>query len=456
MALSTADIAHLLVSLMLIVMAAHATGRLFARLRQPAVIGEIVGGLLLGPTVLGVFAPRATQVLVPTEGPVATGLDVVNQIGLLLLMFLAGSEMRLRARSRERRTAAIIATAGLLLPFVGGVGVIQLVGHEGFAGPNGTALTLTLTFGMAAAVAAIPVISRILMDLGVQDTSFGRIVLMVAVAEDAALYIVLAVVLGLASAQAHDAVGLWAATDIHALMPTLTYYVLVTVLFFAVCALWGPRFFQWLATRDWNVVERQNPTAFRLLFLFAGVGVCAALGINSVFGALMAGICAARGDAGSGELQVGGRALPAWEAIKHFSLAFFVPVYFACVGLRLDLARQLDPLFFLWFLLLVCAMKGLSIWLAGVFAGETHAFSVHLGVALNARGTPGVLMATVTYEAGVINARFFAALVLMSVVTCQIAGFWLDRAFRHDTLQAELGPTPTRAPRRAAVPQEVR
>ncbi|MFH8570335.1 cation:proton antiporter [Streptomyces sp. NPDC017993] len=451
MSLSTADVAHLLIALLVLVVTAHTVGRLFARFRQPPVIGEIVGGLLLGPTVLGALVPDFTARLFPTTGPVATGLDAVNQIGLLLLMFLAGVELRIRAGAKERRTAAIIAAAGLVLPFLAGVLVVCLVGHHDFAGPNGTALSLALVFGIATAVAAIPVISRIIMDLGIQGTPFARIVLMVAVAEDAVLYIALSVVLGLAAVRSDDAVGVWAAIGSDAPLPTMAYYIVITLLFFTVCMAWGPRFFRRLASRRWNPVERQSPTAFRLSALFAGVAVCAVLGINTVFGALMAGICAARSDSGSGDLQAEGRALHAWEAIRHFSLAFFVPVYFALVGLRLDLARQLDPLFFAWFLALACVVKGGSVWLAGMLAGEGRGVSTRLAVALNARGTPGVLLASVTYGAGIINAQFFAALVLMSIVTCQMAGFWLDRACRRDALAS--GPAAVRPPGPLTAPQ---
>lgn len=456
MSLSAADVAHLLVALLIIVLVAHMMGRLFVRLRQPSVIGEVIGGLLLGPTVLGAIAPGPANGLFPASGAVAAGLDVVYQIGLLLMMFLAGSELRVRTRARERRTAAVIAVAGLVLPFAAGVFIVRMADYRDFSGPNGTALSLALVFGIATAVAAIPVISRIVMDLGIQDTAFARIVLMVAVAEDAALYIVLAVVLGLASVQSSEATGLWALAHTHEAVPTMAYYITATLLFFGVCTLWGPRLYQWLVSHRWNAVERQSPTAFRLVFLFAGVGGCAGVGINPVFGALMAGLCAARGDAGNSDLQAEGRALHAWEAIKHFSLAFFIPVYFALVGLRLDLTRQFDPLFFTWFLALACAVKGGSVWLAGMLSGEGRTFSARLAVALNARGTVGVLLATVTYGAGIINAEFLAALVLMSIVTCQIAGFWLERALARDARRQRPAPQQDAAQRQTtSIPQEI-
>jgi Kef-type K+ transport system membrane component KefB len=290
-------------------------------------------------------------------------------------------------------------------------------------------LTLSLVFGIAAAVAAIPIIARIMMDLGITETRFARIVLMVATAEDVLLYIMLSVVLGLAEARSADSYGWWSRWGSTAVAPTAAYYVVASVVFFAVSGFFGPRMFHWLSSRPWNVVERRSPTAFRLVFLCVLVVCCAGLGINPIFGALLAGFSCARGDAATSDLQEEGRSLAAWQAIRRFSLAFFVPVYFAMVGLQLDLVRQLDVVFFLWFTVLACVVKGLTVWLTARLAGEDRPTSVRLAVALNARGTPGVLLATVTYGAGIINVRFFATLVLMSILTCEIAGFWLDRAF---------------------------
>ncbi|MFD0853966.1 cation:proton antiporter, partial [Actinomadura adrarensis] len=229
---------------------------------------------------------------------------------------------------------------------------------------------------------------------------------------------------------------------------TAAYYVAASLVFFAVTVVFGPRLFRWLTRTGLAALDRHNPTALRLLFLFAGVLCCAGLGINPIFGALMAGVSAARGDAAIDDLQAEGRALHAWEAMRHFALAFFVPVYFAVVGLRLDLIDQFDPLFFAWFLILACTVKGMSVWGAARLTGENQALATRLAVALNARGTLGVLLATVTLHAGIIDAGFFTVLVVMSIVTCQIAGFFLDRAFRSKEPGAQR--------RRAPAPQEVR
>ncbi|MEU6671067.1 cation:proton antiporter [Streptomyces sp. NPDC046727] len=406
---------------------AHGCGFLFAALRQPPVIGEIVGGILLGPSFLGLFAPGAVAALFPSSGPVAHGLDALYQLGQLLLLFLAGAELRVGAGGRERRTGAAAAAAGLLLPFAAGAGIVLLTGKARFAGPAGTTVTTALVVGLATAVAAIPVISRIMMDLGIMDTVFGRVVLMVAVIEDIILYVVLAVVLGLAQAGSEQSVGLWQEFGSSSIALSALYFAVVSLLFVWIALARGPRWFGWLAERPGNVVARRSPVAFRLVFLLAMVLLCLGLGVNAVFGALVAGICAARGDEQAGSLQAEGRALHAWEAIRQFSQSFFVPVFFALVGVRLDLAREFDVWFFCWFLLLACGVKTLSVWGAARLAGETSAFAGSLALALNARGTLGVILAGVTHQAGLIDGEFFAVLVLLSVVTSQVAGFWLAR-----------------------------
>jgi len=417
----------MLIALTLLVMVAHALGHLFATLRQPPVIGEILGGLLLGPTVLGTVAPGVAESLFPASGVTASVLGALYYLGLLLLMFLAGGEVHVHAAREERKTVLAVTTLGLLLPFCAGILIVQVLDHADFSGPRGSPVSFALIFGIAIAVTSIPVISRIMLDLGILNTAFARMVLTVAVLEDIVLYVILAVILGLVQAQSEDAYGLWVVIGVDSVSLSAAYYVVTTLLFFTVFLAKGSNIFRWLAGSRANLLEKRSPTAFRLTFLLALGLCCVALGTNPIFGALMAGISASRADAAAEE--VGKEAWRAWDALRSFSLAFFIPVYFAIVGLQLDLFRHLDLVFFLWFFLLACVVKSFSVWLGARLAGESQASSVNLAVAMNARGGPGIVLATVTFGAGIINENFFTALVLLSIFTSQIAGFWLDRVF---------------------------
>jgi K+:H+ antiporter len=166
MSLTDVDLARLLASLAVLLLAAHGIGALFARFRQPPAIGEIVGGILLGPTALGAASPAIEHWIFPKTGPTAAALGALYQIGLLLLMFAAGAEMRRLLQRDAVRTVALIASFGLFLPFAAGLGLVSVLGPGTFMGTAGNKTALVLVFGIAVAVTSIPVISRIMHDAG--------------------------------------------------------------------------------------------------------------------------------------------------------------------------------------------------------------------------------------------------------------------------------------------------
>lgn len=430
MSLQQADLAQLLLALTVLLVVAHMVGQVFALLRQPPVIGEIMGGLLLGPTVFGLVAPDAQARMFPTSGVTGTGLGVVYELGLLLLLFLSGREVQMYRGGGEQRTVAIVAAAGLFLPFLVGLAAVRFVDYSEFSGPHGTKLTFALVFGIAIAVTSIPVISRIMLDLGILDTRFARVVLYVAVVEDVILYVALAVTLGLARANSSDTYGLWTFFHSTANGPATAYYVLASLAFFAFFLTFGDPIFRMLARSRLNLVEQRSPVALRLAFLLALVLVCVFLGIDPIFGALVAGIGAASADSRITDVVAAERARQGWDALKGFSMAFFVPLYFAGIGIKLDLVHHFTVVFFIIFLLLACVAKLASVWAGARLAGENSRSAVNLAIALNARGGPGIVLATVTLSAGVINEDFFTVLVLLSIVTSQFAGFWLQRVFQ--------------------------
>jgi Kef-type K+ transport system membrane component KefB len=425
MSLTVAEVAKILIVLTVFLLAAHLGGYIFARLRQPPVIGEIVGGLLLGPSALGLVAPSVADWLIPPSGPTAHVLGAVYQLGTILMVFLAGLEMRQSGLGAERRTVLYTTVTGLVIPFAGGLAIAQAVDPKALAGPHGSAMSISLVLGLAIAVTSIPVISRIMMDLGIMDSLFARTVLTVAVVEDVLLYVVLAVILGLAHIQADTSYGLPALLPSDSIGWDVAYYVGASLLFFALLLAGGRAAFQRLATGPLGALERRSPAAFRLVFLFALCLSCMGLGIDPIFGALTAGIAMAeKKDAKTGS--------PGLSAVRGFSLAFFVPIYFALVGFRLDLVQNLDLVFFGQLFVLACVIKFGSVWVGARLAGKTPSWSTHFAVAMNARGGPGIVVASVTFGAGVINGQFFVALVLLSILTSQLAGAWLTRVLSKD------------------------
>ncbi|HBK55056.1 MAG TPA: cation:proton antiporter [Xanthomonadales bacterium] len=432
MGISYAQTANLLFALAALMIAAHLGGQVFARFRQPRVIGEIFGGFLLGPSCLGMLFPGIEAALFPsTDGVTLPVLGAVYQLGLMLLMFCSGLEIRASFDRRERRTAGYAAAFGTVLPFVLGVAAILASRQSGsafldagrFIGSAGSETAFLLVFAIAISVTSIPVISRILTDLDLLDTSLARVVLAAAVVEDILLYVLLAVAVGLVGAVASD--GGHGLSALLGLAPgtgsSLLYHSLAPVLFIAASLAFGPRLLARLRRPPLQLPVRAGPTAFLMTFLLLVTAFCLFLGVTPIFGAFVAG------------LVVGTRLdelSPAREAIKQFSFAFFVPIYFALVGFRLDLLAEFDAGYFLLFFGFACAVKTASVWLGARAAGEPNDKATDIAVAMNARGGPGIVLASVALESGIIAAGFFNQLVLLSVLTSLLAGIYLERIAR--------------------------
>ncbi len=423
MTLATDDIGRLLVALALLLSAAHGLGYVFARFRQPRVIGEILGGLLLGPTVFGALFPEFQAVVFPASGSAPLVLDAIYQLGLLLLMFSAGAEIRAAFRSGERRTVAFVSVVGTVMPFLVGLGLLAFLDTERSRGPAATDASFLLVFAIAITVTSIPVISRIMLDLGILETSFARIVLAVAVIEDVILYVLLAIALGLAAQGSGNLYGLPALLDLDPSgAAAVLYHVAATLAFLAISLVVGPPVYRRVLRFRFNVVKRGSAIGFQLVFMFLATAVAVFLGIVPLFGAFVAGIVVA-----SSSTKGAARAR---KDIKSFSFAFFIPVYFAIVGLRLDLVRDFDPIFFLWFFVFACVAKSASVYLGARAAGESPPASTNLAIALNARGGPGIVLASVALDAAIISQTFYSTLVLLAIITSLAAGSWLEWAVR--------------------------
>src|SRR5829696_2636150 len=390
----------LLMSLTVLLAVVHLGGLVATRLRQPRVAGEILGGLLLGPTVLGALAPEIQQGLFPASGPVAAALGGAEQLGLLMLMFLAGSETR-RSTRRDGRLIASVVVAGLVIPFAAGLALTYRFDLAAFAGPADSEAALGLVLAAAIAITSIPVISRIMLDLGILGTSFATVVLSTAVVEDVVLYTVVAVALGIARAPGEAATGLPHLLGLDA--GTLTagvYYGVVVLAAFGLALRFGGALRGMLTGRPPDTeLPAASATTRCVLLVLAGAAAAAWLGIQPMFGAFLAGVIVARADAGgAGSLSA---------SCRSFSLAFFLPLYFGSVGLKLDLVHDLDVALTLGLVGLACLVKLTSVYFGARIAGEARGPAAHLAAALNARGGPGIALATLTLGAGIIDRTLY-------------------------------------------------
>lgn len=402
-----AQLGNILLVLLLLIGLAQLLGFLFVKLRQPKVVGEILAGIVLGPALLG----RVPQIAHCVSAAQQQGhvLDFVYSLGLLLLMFLAGAETRQLFSRDERREVGWLAIVGTGIPFLLGLLLGPRLIRPSMAGPNGNRLSLIIVLAVGVAVTSVPVVSKIFADLKILHTRFARLVLGVAVLEDIVLWLALAI----ATASAGKAALHPRAMAMH-LASTLIFFVLGLTLL--------PRAIKRINKARYNVLAQQAPVSYAVVVLLAYCALAGALGVSLVFAAFLAGFAVVHK-----KRRLFADAL---EAIGKVAFAVFIPAYFAIVGLKLDLARSFSLGLVLAFLAGTCLVKALSVSLAGRLAGFRGLDLLNLAITTNARGGPGIVLASVAFDAGIISAQFYTALVIAAVVTSQIAGAWLDYVLR--------------------------
>lgn len=411
------EIGRLVLTLAVLVASVHGIGYLFERLRQPRLVGEILAGVVLGPSLLGRWFPDFSAALFGSAGDkTQVVLGFIYWLGLLLLMFVSGSQTRHLLGNENRRETALLVAIGTPIPFF----VILILGLKGWlplhllTGEAGQPTSTLLVLAIAVAVTSIPVISRIFYDLGILHTRFASLLLGSAVIEDVILWAVLAIA---TSATATTASPLIESVTAH-MTPTLAF----TFCGLTIAPIVLRRFQKWRL----NYLVHSSPIAYIIVVLLGYAALAAALGVTPVFAAFLAGVGVVGG--------IGGVERPRFAESLHtiakFAAAFFIPIYFAFVGYRLDLGRGFSVPIFLAFLagssLLALIGVGAGAWAAG-FRGLDV---VNLAVATNARGGPGIVLATVAFEARIINVQFYTTLVLTAIVTSQIAGAWLSYVLR--------------------------
>ncbi len=405
--MTNSDLTSILFILLLLVGLAQLFGYLFVKIRQPKVVGEILAGVVLGPALVGRL-PFASG-LMETAKHQDDILNFVYWLGLLLLMFLSGAETRQLFTREERREVGWLAIVGTGIPFVLGLIAGPWLVRPALAGPNGNRISLIIILAVGVAVTSVPVVSKIFADLKILHTRFARLVLGVAVLEDIVLWLALAVATALASK--------------NALNPkVISYHLIATVIFFGLGLTIVPRIVKRINKSRFNVVARHSPVAYAIAVLLGYCVVAGALDVSLVFAAFLAGFAVVHK-----KRRLFAESL---DAIGKVSFAFFIPVYFAIVGLKLDLVRSLSLWMIATFILGSCAVKILSVSLAGRLAGFRGLDLINLAITTNARGGPGIVLASVAFDAGIISPKFYTTLVLAAVLTSQMAGAWLDYVLR--------------------------
>ena len=382
-----------LVALTTIMVTARLVGALFKRLHQPAVIGEVVGGILLGPSLLGRLSPEAAAVLLPAEA--APFLEVIAQLGVILYMFLVGLELDLRVlRSRVAITVAISVTS-IIVPFALGAGMAWAL-FETLA-PAGVGFTsFALFLGVSMSITAFPVLARILNDRGLQRTDMGIVALTCAAINDAIAWCLLAFVVGVTQSTTSAAV--------QTVVLTAAYITLMLTVGRRAMATMVERF-------DNSPRIGERSLALVLVAVLLSAVATEFIGIHAIFGAFLIGAIYPHESVIARHVT---------ERLEDIVRVMFLPAFFAFTGLRTEigLVNTLDD----W---LLCGAI-IAVATAGKFGGTVLASkavgldwrdSAALGILMNTRGLVELIVLNIGLDLGVISPRLFTMLVIMALVT---------------------------------------
>lgn len=411
-------VATMLLALMVIVVSARVLGALAGRLGQPAVIGEIVGGVLLGPTL---FGGAITSTIFPTD--VRPALETLADVGVCVFMFLVGLHLDRTLLRGQARIVSTVSLAAIALPFgLGALLALHLVGNH----PTGHRLAFVLFLGTAMSITAFPVLARILTDKGLVDTPIGGLALACAAVGDVLAWSLLAVVAALADGGADP------------------WRVLLVVPFAALMVKVVRPLLARLAAR--RTARGRLAGASVLACVAVGLLLSAQatdrMGLHAIFGAFLFGVVMPR----EGASALRDQALP-W--IERVSNTLFLPIFFMVAGLQVDLSSMdgtaLGELALI--LLVAIGSKFAGAFLGARLNGVRHRHSAVLAILINTRGLTELVVLTVGLQRGVLDDALYSLMVVMALVTTAMTGVLLRLVYPEERLRQD-GTLARRADRR--------
>lgn len=398
-----AYLAAILAQLAVIILVGRAMNRVAVRLGQPGAVGEIAGGLMLGPSLLGALLPDFHAALFPAE--TARTLFVLGQVGLILLMFEIGADFEfshLKA-PRYRRAAILVAAVSVTVPFLAGLGIGQLTHGTLAADIDGTIYTLFC--GVALAITAVPILGRILREFGLNRTPVGVIAISAAALNDVVGWLILAAISALAMAQLTDSFLLVRLAALVGLALALRFLLVPAVALMIGKS--GPE-----ATGG---TLPRGLIAITIAIAFALALATEAIGIFAIFGGFAAGLAYHRHTA----------FVERWKAeVSPFVLVFFLPIFFTLTGLRTDIPGLTVADLPLMAAVLAAAIlsKILPCYLAGRLCGLSAPESWLLGSLMNTRALMELIVLNIALDLGFLPQKMFTILVLMAIVTTAMTG----------------------------------
>ena len=384
----------LLIQIIAVLLMVRLFGFLFKHIGQPGVIGEIVAGIVLGPSVLGYFFPDVFQALFPPES--LTNLELLSQVGLVLFMFVIGMELDFSVLKNKINETLVISHAGILVPFFLGIVASYWI-YEEYAAAQTAFLPFALFIGISMSITAFPVLARIIQERNMTKTSLGTLAFASAANDDVTAWCLLAVVIAIAKAGTF-------ASALYAIGLTALYIIIM----FMVVRPFLKKVGEVYANQE---VINKTFVALILLILIISSTLTEIIGIHALFGAFMAGVVMPP--------SIGFRKVM-MEKVEDIALVFFLPLFFAFTGLRTEIGLINSPA--LWgvcLLLITVAVAGKlgGCAVAARLVGESWKDSFTIGTLMNTRGLMELVALNIGYEMGVLPPSIFVILVIMALVT---------------------------------------
>jgi Kef-type K+ transport system membrane component KefB len=389
-----------LVGLTLLLLLARILGRAAERLGMPAIVGELLTGMVLGPSLLGQLAPRLSNWLLPHQAEQVHLLDAVGQVGVLLLVGITGTHLDMGMLRRRGRAAAAVSLSGLIIPLGLGIGLGLLLPHSVMDGGKAGRGVFALFLGVAMCVSAIPVIAKTLSDMRLLHRNIGQLTLAAGTIDDVVGWLLLSIVSAAAT------------TGVSTGKVTLSVVYLVAVLLFAVTI--GRVLVGRIMTRIAQAPTSEPAVAAAVIIILTGAVTTHSLGMEPVFGAFIAGALIATVPS----------VQPKLAPLRSVVMSVLAPIFLATAGLRMDLSALYDRT------IALTAVAVLSAAIIGKFVGAylgarlsrlSRWEGLALGAGMNARGVIEVVVATTGLRVGAINTATYTVIILVAIVTSLMA-----------------------------------
>ncbi|HXG66815.1 MAG TPA: cation:proton antiporter [Blastocatellia bacterium] len=395
----------LLLQIIVIIIVARLFGSLFLKVGQPAVIGEMVAGILLGPSLLGMVSPATLSFLFPE--PALATLQALSQIGVILFMFTVGMEFHAQHLREKAQAVFIISQASIIIPFFLGV-TLALVMYRPFAPPNVSFMAFALFIGIAMSITAFPVLARIVEERRLSKTYIGTTAIACAAVADVSAWCLLALVVAISKAEGLSA----------SLLPIALSLLFIAAMIFVI----KPPLERIISRRVEDVKRSKALVAGVVAFVFACAWFTEIIGVHALFGGFLAGVVMP---------AVAGFRPFLKERLETFSSAVLLPLFFALTGLRTQVTLLNDWQSWLTgagvIAVAIVGKLGGSM-LAARWAGMRWRESFSIGALMNTRGLVELIVLNIGYELGILDGRIFAIMVLMALVTTCMTGPLLSLA----------------------------